>query len=242
LFKLAKNSGVSVARNKGIKEATGDFIAFLDSDDEFLPEKIEKQLRFMLASKSPMSHTSYIRDMDGEETVIESAKDFGHCERKLMYSCPIATPTVMIDSRWLRSKEILFNVDIGLGEDTCFWLTVLKHGVYLVGINEPLTMVHSHKASSAYDVKKQVIGLKNIVRYLINDEYYSGFDWELSKIVRSYADYVDLPAFSCIDDLMPSYSGGKVSRNMKKFMFFAKNEGIKSAVMRTGKKFKKKFR
>lgn len=52
-----KNVGGSLARNNGINTATGDFITFLDDDDEYLPEKVEKQLKFMLEHNCDMSFT-----------------------------------------------------------------------------------------------------------------------------------------------------------------------------------------
>ena len=59
LFKLKQNSGAGVARNNSIKEAKGDYIAFCDSDDCWLPEKLEKQLEFMEQNNSTFSCTSY---------------------------------------------------------------------------------------------------------------------------------------------------------------------------------------
>ena len=60
LFHLDKNSGAGVARNNSIKEATGRFVAFCDSDDRWYPEKLEKQLAYMQAKDCAMSHTSYM--------------------------------------------------------------------------------------------------------------------------------------------------------------------------------------
>lgn len=59
LFQLTQNSGAGVARNNSIKEAKGDYIAFCDSDDCWLPEKLEKQLEFMEQNNSTFSCTSY---------------------------------------------------------------------------------------------------------------------------------------------------------------------------------------
>ena len=59
LFQLSKNSGAGIARNNSIKEAKGRYIAFCDSDDCWLPEKLEKQLEFMNKNNYSFSCTSY---------------------------------------------------------------------------------------------------------------------------------------------------------------------------------------
>lgn len=59
LFTLNQNSGAGVARNQSIAQAQGRFIAFCDSDDCWLPEKLEKQLAFMLEKDAALSYTSY---------------------------------------------------------------------------------------------------------------------------------------------------------------------------------------
>ena len=60
-IKSEKNYGTGHSRNIGIKNATGEYIAFLDSDDLFLDTKIEKQLYEMLLNGAIFSHTSYIK-------------------------------------------------------------------------------------------------------------------------------------------------------------------------------------
>lgn len=240
LIRLAKNSGVSAARNRGIAEATGEFVALLDSDDEFVPDKIDTQLSYMLASKAPMSHTSYNRNMDGVITIIPSGIDRGHRERKLMYSCPIATPTVMLNTKWLMTSGIRFNENIGIGEDTIFWLQVAKRN-YIIGIDEPLTTVHAHTGSHAFDVNKQLIGFKNIIKFLLNDEYYSRFDQEIAGLMRPYISFVDTlyPDDNFIANVLKNYNG-RVSRSVVKFMYFTKHEGLVHAVKLSALKVKKK--
>ncbi len=240
LIKQPKNAGVSAARNKGIAEANGQYIALLDSDDEFAPDKIETQLAYMIASKAPMSHTSYIRNMDGEITTINSGIDKGNCGRKLMYSCPIATPTVMFDTDWLKTSSTKFNESIGIGEDTTLWLQVAKNN-YIVGIDKPLTTVHAHNGSHAYDVNKQIIGYKNIIRFLLNDEYYSKFDKEISLLMRPYVDFVNSvsPDDNFIDNVLANYNN-RFSRNLAKFVYFTKHEGLVHAIKVSARKVKKK--
>lgn len=239
LIRLAKNSGVSAARNRGIVEASGDFIAFLDSDDEFVPEKIKTQLCYMIASEAPMSHTSYYRNMDGVITEIMSGKDRGHCQRKLMYSCPIATPTVMFDAAWLKNSDIRFNENIGIGEDTIFWLQIAKNS-YIIGIDEALTIVHAHNGSHAYDLNKQIIGFKNIIRFLLNDEYYSKFDQEISGLMRPYIGFVDsmYPEDNFIDNVLKKHNT-KVGRSVVKLIYFTKHEGLIHTMKLSARKIKK---
>ncbi len=61
LFRLEKNSGAGVARNKSITEAKGRFIAFCDSDDCWKPEKLERQLNFMAERGVEVCYSSYLK-------------------------------------------------------------------------------------------------------------------------------------------------------------------------------------
>ena len=60
LFCLKENAGAGVARNNSIKEAKGRYIAFLDSDDMWMPTKLEKQIQFMEEKGCALSYTSYL--------------------------------------------------------------------------------------------------------------------------------------------------------------------------------------
>ena len=74
LFRLDKNSGAAVARNNSITEAKGRYIAFLDGDDMWMPNKLELQLEFMSGNNSALSCTSMMYcDEDGNFKSIEIA-------------------------------------------------------------------------------------------------------------------------------------------------------------------------
>lgn len=240
LIVQSKNKGVSAARNKGISESTGEYIAFLDSDDEFLPGKIETQLAYMIASKSPMSHTSYSRNMNGVIDTIHSGTDRGHRERKLMYSCPIATPTVMLDANWVKENNQVFNERISVGEDTIYWLQIAKQ-CYIIGIDAPLTIVHADDTSHAYDYNKQMAGFKNILAYILNDDYYRRFDVEITGLMAPYLDFVGRvypKDDGSIDAILVNYNT-KVGRGYAKFVYFVKHEGLGYTIGRTARRIKR---
>jgi glycosyltransferase involved in cell wall biosynthesis len=59
VFRMEQQSGAAACRNKAIELSQGDYLAFLDSDDLWLPEKLEKQMQFMLENNSDFSFTEY---------------------------------------------------------------------------------------------------------------------------------------------------------------------------------------
>lgn len=76
LFQLEKNSGGGVARNRSISEAKGRYIAMCDSDDRWLPEKLEKQIAFMERKQCAFCYSSYLTcDENGETTGIVVARN-----------------------------------------------------------------------------------------------------------------------------------------------------------------------
>ncbi len=185
-IKNIKNLGVSASRNKGIEESTGDFIAFLDADDSFLETKIDKQLKEMLNTTLPFSHTSYYKIDSKKEEVMNSGTINGLAYRECIRSCRIATPTVMIKKSFLNENNIRFNEKLSIGEDTCFWLEMLTK-TEIAGIEEPLTKVYINEKSAAYDIEKQIIGLRNILEFIFKNDILNKCYYEIAALSRSYS-------------------------------------------------------
>lgn len=70
-----KNLGGSLTRNRGIDASTGDYIAFLDDDDEYTPDKIEKQFRFMLENDCDMTFSNTVMCKNGKPVEVRDFKD-----------------------------------------------------------------------------------------------------------------------------------------------------------------------
>lgn len=147
-IKLQENSGAAVARNTGLENAKGRYIAFLDSDDVWYPEKLEKQLKFMTDNNLGFTYTKYERMSEQGET--QGAPKF---PSKLNYSgllknTAIACSTVVID------RDIVGDFRMPLvrkGQDTATWLKILKTHDYAYLLNEVLNQYRSREGSLSSD-------------------------------------------------------------------------------------------
>lgn len=185
LLALGQNSGPGAARNLGIKKSKGEYIAFLDSDDEFMPEKIEKQLAMMVKHNLNISYTSYTRHDSEQDVVMRDPGLTGIVVPHIISDCNIATPTVMVKRSVLTENNLFFDESIRVGEDTCFWLEIAKHYEILL-IDEPLTIVNVDSGTHFRDKKALLIGIKNIIAYLLKDDYYSKFSHDISILCNYF--------------------------------------------------------
>jgi len=188
---LETNKGVANARNIGIEKSTGKYIAFLDSDDLFKENKIKDQVIQMELNNSAVSHTSYLRKGLDTTIIMHSGILNGKAIPRIIYSCGIATPTVMIRKDILNDSKYRFNTDLTIGEDTCFWLELLRNNDIL-GIDEPWTIVNVNNESAAYNNSKQILGIKAIIKYIMNDKDYIKYDYEISLLFKIFIDLLTI--------------------------------------------------
>lgn len=163
IFLEQKNAGPSAARNLGIAKSHGDYIAFLDADDLFFPNKIETQIALMEKDGAALlSHTSfmYMDESGNEIKKINSGKFQGRVYPKIFLRCPIATPTVII-RREIKDLGLKFYEDIRIAEDTIFWAQIAKISPIL-GVDEPLSKIRIHKNTTAKTPELRLKGGYNI--------------------------------------------------------------------------------
>lgn len=129
------NAGPAMARQKALNHARGRFIAFLDSDDLWLPGKLERQLAFMAEHQAALSYTAFRRiqaDGSGPGHLISIPPRLTY--RALLGDTAIATSTAVID----RSITGEFRMTKTYYDDFVLWLGILKRGHVALGLNEDL--------------------------------------------------------------------------------------------------------
>lgn len=136
VLKNEVNSGAAISRNNALDVAKGDYIAFLDSDDLWEPEKLEKQLKFMLENNCDFSFTKYSLIDDNNQHMGKTAKVIEKLTYwKYLHHCFTGCLTVMYRrdiAADIRSFNIKNNNDYGL------FLQIVKKSKNAMGINEVL--------------------------------------------------------------------------------------------------------
>lgn len=136
VFRLDKNSGAAIARNFAIEKAVGRFIAFLDSDDIWLNDKLEKQVYFMLQNDIHFSCTEYRKiNEEGIDLGLVVVPKLKSNYYDVLKNSP-GNSTVMYDTDYL---EKCYIPDIRKRNDYVMWLKMIKSAKIIYGMHEILT-------------------------------------------------------------------------------------------------------
>lgn len=157
LVESKENRGSSGARNIALQKAKGRYIAFLDSDDIWHPDFLEKQMKFMRENDAPLVFSSYKR-ID-ENTKEELLSPYIVPEKvnykSLLKSCPIFPSTAIYDTT--KTPKIFFNEKLGsMRDDYVYWLQMFKNIKEAFG-NQEILVDYRMRKSSVTGNKKKVI-------------------------------------------------------------------------------------
>lgn len=143
IYRYQENQGSASARNHAIKIATGDYFAFLDSDDIWLPQKLEKQIAFMEKVGAYWSHTGFYYWYPETDNlkIVNNHNDYGCIHAKTYITFRVATPCVVVSRKVLSEHpEISFPIEYRKAQDTQYFRSLSKY--YPVAlIKEPLVKV-----------------------------------------------------------------------------------------------------
>ena len=140
LYESVNNQGAGAARNTAIKYADGDYLAFIDSDDLWAKNKLEKQVNFMESNNIGLSHTGYAY-IDEKGKLLPTGivhVDASVNLLKYLKTTQIGMSTVMIDRH--KFPNISFPTDRLLSEDASTWVPLLRRGEYFHGMDEVLML------------------------------------------------------------------------------------------------------
>ena len=159
VINLEKNSGVSIARNKGVEASTGDYICFLDSDDYWNLRKIEKQVKFIKNKAFIYSDYEFLKNNKRHRVNVPKYMTY----KDALKNTTIFTSTVMFNMEYLK-KEDIYMPNVRLGQDSSTWWKVLKKVNIAYGMNDVLSIYRVDGESLSSNKFKSVMGTWNILK------------------------------------------------------------------------------
>lgn len=157
-----QNSGIADTRNQCIQMAQGQFLAFLDADDIWHPEKLEKQLNFMLEKNVGFTYSTYDWIDEEGNTLNRFINTIGNLDYETyLRNTIIGCSTVMVN------KAITGEVVVPkfrTSEDTATWLDILKKGFLAYAIDEPLVSYRIRRKSASSNKIKAAADLWKVYR------------------------------------------------------------------------------
>lgn len=191
LKKNKNNLGGALSRNAGIQYSKGSYVAFLDDDDEYLPTKIEKQLKLFKESNDPKLALVYCYCngiFNGKITKKYCYNYVGNCLYDAMLLCIAAT------SQWMCKKECLVDVgmfsDVPCKQDSTVIIKLLSKGYVIDRVPEVLSLYHEEDIPriSSKNAKKRITG-ENLLLDLCRSNYN-----KLDVVQQKEVEY----CFSCV--------------------------------------------
>ena len=170
---LTQNNGTSKARNVAIKAAKGRYIAFLDSDDLWLAEKLTTQINFMRHHNVGFTYASYLLINENNEQRGEFITRQTLSYHDLLKTCSIGCLTAIYDTKMLGKMAMADT----RRQDYALWLNILKKIPRAYGIKTPLAIYRLTPSSRSSNKQKSAVGQWHVYRQieklsLLKSSYY----------------------------------------------------------------------
>jgi teichuronic acid biosynthesis glycosyltransferase TuaG len=181
LLKNSLNMGVSYSRNLGISNAKGDYLCFLDSDDVWDINKIEKQLIFMVNNNYSLSYTLFTIFDDNSHKTLKKLPNRVNFVRLLYGNC-IALSSTMLKRSSINDLQFK---KIG-HEDYLFWLNYLSFEEYGFLLKENLLFYRIHSKSISYNKFKAINFTWNIYRNELHFDVFKSVYFFIIHVYNSF--------------------------------------------------------
>ncbi len=173
IIKNLKTIGAGFSRNRGIENAKGEFIAFVDADDIWKKHKLENQINFMKKKNLKFSHTSYeIIDENDKVLGKRISRDFQKVN-DLIKSCDIGLSTVILEKEIIDDHTKFPNLKTK--EDFVLWLKILQKNILIGFFNENLTSWRKIDNSLSSSIIQKLIDAFKVYNYYMKFNFIKSF-------------------------------------------------------------------
>lgn len=185
-----QNLGGSGARNEGIKRAKGEYVAFLDDDDEYFPERIEKQLNLFLTSnndKLALVFCDAVMTYGRDEIVCYTRPHYKGCciYEAMRDNCLAAT------SQWMAKKSALLDVEmftiVPCKQDSTLILKLLASGYEVDCVPEVLSKYCNYSGGRISDTGKKNLDGELAYKRRCEEQYHKLTDEQIKEVEYSFA-------------------------------------------------------